>query len=181
MRANNDWWSFNVLIIGESDSGPGASAPDESVPGQTHDHPHRRNVTQRWTVPERQHSPLPHPAELFQRDPRCGGELSASTWVCVDTSSISTSYLCTRVPSGRGLCFQSEHQRCVCAEVPEGFVYVAGSWGQRWGDGGRQVCGGLPGWQCQRSVRGQWARWVSSEDRYRLLCVFIGFDWGWRC
>lgn len=67
---------------GESDSGPGASTPDEPVPGQTHDHPHRRDVPQRWTVTGRQHSPLPHPPKLLQRHPSSGGELSACTRAC---------------------------------------------------------------------------------------------------
>lgn len=67
---------------GESDSGPGASTPDEPVPGQTHDHPPRRDVIQRWTVTGRQHSPLPHPPELLRRHPSSGGELSARTPAC---------------------------------------------------------------------------------------------------
>lgn len=103
-------WSKHVLScclmtssIGESDSGPGASPPDEPVPGQTDDHPQWRNVTQRWTVADRQHSSLPHPAELFPCDPGRGGELPASTRACVvvtplqDTHcvEISTSHLST--------------------------------------------------------------------------------------
>lgn len=77
-----------VLLIGEGDPGSGASTLDESVPGQTHDHPQRRHLTQRRTVNYRQHSPLPHPSELLPRYPGCGGE-----------------------PSGRhvGLCFSTLH------------------------------------------------------------------------
>lgn len=72
-----------TLSIGESDSGPGASTPDEPVPGQTHDHQQWRNLTQRRTDTVRQHSPLPHPAELFPRYSSCGGKLSAAAWLCV--------------------------------------------------------------------------------------------------
>lgn len=79
-------WSFLLTFsTGESDSGPGASTPDEPLPGQTHDHPQRRNVTQRWTDADRQHSSLPHPPELLPLHPGCGGEPSASTRACVAT------------------------------------------------------------------------------------------------
>lgn len=84
---------------------------------------------------------------------------------CVE---ISASHLSACVPSDRGLCFQSEHQRCVCAEIPQRPVCLAGRWCQWWGDGGCQARGGLPGWQCQPGVRGQGARWVSSEDQYTV-------------
>lgn len=166
---------------GESDSGPGASTPDEPLPGQTHDHPQRRNVTQRWTVPERQHSPLPHPTELFPLNPGCGGELSASTWTCVVVASLKgtvrtflISHPSACVPSDRAVCFQSEHQRCVCAEVPRRPVCLAGRWLQWWGDGGCQSCGGLPGWQSQRGVWGRGARWVSSDDQYAVCHITRG-------
>lgn len=63
-------------LTGESDSGSGASTPDEYIPWQTYDHPQGGNVTQRWTVADQQHSSLPHPTELFSCYPGCGGELS---------------------------------------------------------------------------------------------------------
>lgn len=70
-----------ISIPGESDSGPGASTPDEPVPGKTHDHPQWRNIQEGWTDADRQHSPIPHQAELFPCHPGCGGKLPVSTQI----------------------------------------------------------------------------------------------------
>lgn len=145
---------------GESDSGPGASTPDEPVPGQTHDHPQRRNVQEGWTDGDCQHSPLPHQAELFPCHPGSGGKLPASTqtYASVAPKSVSpTPHWFSYDSSGRGLRFQSKHQRCVCAEIPKCPLCLAGR-GRQWrGDGGRQSCGEIPGWQPQPGVWGQGA------------------------
>lgn len=69
---------------GESDSESGASAPDEPVPGQTHDRPQWRHQQKGWPVADRRHSPLPHQAELCPRHPRCGGELPVCQHVDLD-------------------------------------------------------------------------------------------------
>lgn len=72
-----------VLLTGEGDSGSGASTPDEHLPGQTYDHPQRRNVTQSRTVADQQHSSLQHPIELLSRHPSCGGERFAQISGCL--------------------------------------------------------------------------------------------------
>ena len=149
---------------GESDSGSGASPPDEPVPGQTHDHPQRGDVTQRWPVAGQQHSSVPHPAELLPWDSGCGGELYAHVPVkltCCRDVSFSPLVFLHPVYSGRGLCLQSEHQRRVRAEIPERRGGLAGRWSQWWGGDSCQTCSGLLWWQSYPSVRGQGARWVS--------------------
>lgn len=148
---------------GESDSEPGASTPDEPVPGQTHDRPQWRHQQKGGPVAACRHSPLPHQAELGPRHPRCGGELPVCQHVDLhfNCSASHMSPLLNMIPSGWGHGIQSEHQRRVCAEVPESFVCLAGCGCQWRGDGGLQARGGLPGWQRHPSVRGQGAWWVS--------------------
>ena len=164
---------FLNVFTGESDSGSGASPPDEPIPGQSNDHPQRRDVAQRRTVTDQQHSPLPHPTELFPCHPGCRGELyaliPAAYLTCWQDVWFPARHLPMLLPSGRGICFQFEHQRCVFAEIPKCRICVAGRGCQWWGDGGCQTCDGLPGWQCQPCVRGQGTRWVFSEDKF-LIC-----------
>lgn len=83
---------------------------------------------------------------------------------CADISVVYLSPVCMSFFSGRGLRFQSEHQRCVCAEIPKSPVCLAGHRCQWRGGGGCQACGGLSGWQSQSGLRKQGAWWVSSED-----------------
>jgi len=60
--------------LGESDPGPGASPPDEPLPGQAHDHPQRGDVPEGGPDRGRREATLPAPPELLAGHPGRGGQ-----------------------------------------------------------------------------------------------------------
>lgn len=148
-----------TLPPGKSHSGAGASAPDERVPRQTHDHPPRRHLVQRRTFCDGQHPPLPHPTEHVWSYARCGGAsptFDRRRLLMGAHKRVSALFL--SFSAGRGFFLQPQQQRRVCAEISKGPVHLARDGRHRRGDGRFQACGGIPGGLPQPGARGQGAR-----------------------
>lgn len=147
-----------TLSPGESHSGAGASTPDERVQWQTHDHPPRGHLVQRWTLSGGQHPPLPHPTELVRNYPcRGGASPTFDCRCCPKGAHQSVSALFLSVSAGRGFFLQPQQQRRVCAENSKSPVHLARDRRHRRGDGRFQARGGIPGGHPQPGARGQGA------------------------